>query len=64
MYAISAYQIHLDGAPLTNAVLLGWSETEGGKPIEYDNLDPKCFEVGVYDKLYAVVKAYIYRIVV
>ena len=64
MYAISAYQIHLDGAPLTNAVLLGWSETEGGKPIEYDNLDPKCFEVGVYDKLYAVVKADIYRIVV
>ncbi len=63
-YAISAYQILLDGAPLTNAVLLGWSETEGGKMIEYTYLDSKCFEVGVYSKLYAVIKTDIYRIVV
>ena len=60
-------------APLTNAILAGWSETEGGKAIVYDadsdahkKGDAK-YEFAIDGKteaLYAVVDTYIYKVTV
>ena len=72
-------EVTVDKAPLTNAILAGWSETEGGKAIVYDDDaeatdnspahkkgDAK-YEFAIDGKteaLYAVVDTYIYKVTV
>ena len=61
-----AEEVVADNAPLTDAVLAGWSKTEGGKALKDD--DGKAlfkFSVnGGYEVLYAVVDTYIYKVTV
>ena len=71
-------EVTVDKAPLTNAILAGWSETEGGKAVVYDadvivddspvhkKGDAK-YEFAIDGKteaLYAVVDTYIYKVTV
>ncbi len=53
--------VTVNKAPITNAVLSGWSATDGGD-VAYD-ADAK-ITIGAYDKLYSVVKTDIYKIVI
>ena len=61
-----AEEVVADNAPLTDAVLAGWSKTEGGKALK--GVDGKAlfkFSVnGDYEVLYAVVDTYIYKVTV
>ena len=72
-------EVTVDKAPLTNAILAGWSETEGGKAIVYDADVPAGADSPAHKKgdakyefaidgkteaLYAVVDTYIYNVTV
>ena len=61
----SVEKVVADNAPLTDAVLAGWSKTEGGKALDDDGKVLFEFSVnGDYEVLYAVVDTYIYKVTV
>ena len=73
VYSTNDASVTVNKAPLTNAILAGWSETEGGKAIVYEDAggghivgDVK-YEFAIDGKteaLYAVVDTYIYKVTV
>ena len=78
-YSTAGASVTVNKAPLTNAILAGWSETEGGKAIVYDADVPATDDSPAHKKgdakhefaingktevLYAVVDTYIYKVTV
>ena len=58
-------KVTADNAPLTDAVLAGWSKTEGGDALKDGDKARFAFDVdGTYEVLYAVVDTYIYNVTV
>ena len=72
-YSTTGESVTVNKAPLSNAILAGWSKTEGGEAIEYDVpvSDHAAGTVryefpvdGEIEALYAVVQTYIYNVTV
>ena len=78
-YSTTSASVTANKAPLTNAILAGWSETEGGKAIVYEADVPAGADSPTHKKgdakyefaidgkteaLYAVVDTYIYKVTV
>ena len=72
-YSTSGASVTVNKAPLSNAILAGWSKTEGGKAIVYEDADGDHavgdvkYEFAIDGKteaLYAVVDTYIYKVTV
>ena len=72
-YSTTGESVTVNKAPLSNAILAGWSKTEGGEAIKYDAQvsDHAAGTVryefpvdGEIEALYAVVQTYIYKVTV